>query len=54
MTRFWGGEQRGKCLQVTGQKLGYITMDHGEALQLAEALLQFVNDTRPEEEPEAD
>lgn len=57
LTRFWGGDQRGRSLQITARefsfdrnKPGFITLDKTEALELAEALIQFVNDTRPEEE----
>ena len=55
ITRFWGGTERGQCIQVTSSKFsfdrnqpGFIHVTKDEALELAEALLQFVNGTRPE------
>jgi hypothetical protein len=56
LTRFWGGKERGVCLQVTTrtvsfdpQKPGFVVVNEKEALELAEALLQFVNNTREED-----
>lgn len=57
LTRFWGGEDRGVCLQVTIRENmgpasyaeGYITVNKIEAILLAEALLKFVYDTLEEE-----
>jgi hypothetical protein len=58
LTRFYGGDERGVCLQVTIRELiglssyeeGYITVNKREALELAEALLKFAYDTLEEEE----
>ena len=58
LTRFYGGEDRGVCLQVTVRELtglssyeeGYITVSKREAIDLAEALLKFCYDTLEEEE----
>ena len=58
LTRFYGGDERGVCLQVTIRELmgrssyeeGYITVNKREALLLADALLKFVYDTLEEEE----
>ena len=56
LTRFWGGKERGQCVQVTARefsmdrnKPGFVHVTKDEALELAEALLQFVNETREEE-----
>jgi len=57
LTRFYGGDERGVCLQVTIRDLmgrssyeeGYITVNKTEAILLAEALLKFVYDTLEEE-----
>ena len=56
LTRFYGGEDRGVCLQATlrvgtGPYLeGYITVNKTEALELADALLKFYYETLEEEE----
>jgi len=58
LTRFWGGDDRGVCLQVTIREFmglhsyeeGYITVSKQEALELADALLKFANNTLEEEE----
>ncbi len=58
LTRFYGGEERGLCLQATIREdmgpasyaEGYITVNKTEAILLAEALLKFVYDTLEEEE----
>ena len=58
LTRFYSGEDRGVCLQVTVRELtglssyeeGYITVNKTEAIDLAEALLKFCYDTLEEEE----
>ena len=57
LTRFWGGEQRGQCLQVTAPGCGrnpfvhegFVQVDREEALLLAESLMRFVNGTLEEE-----
>lgn len=58
LTSFWGGEDRGVCLQATIREFmgptsyaeGYITVNKTEALELADALLKFYRDTLEEEE----
>lgn len=51
LTRFWGGTQRGTCLQVTaGLQEGYVQVTKEEALALAESLLRFANGTLEEDE----
>jgi hypothetical protein len=59
LTRFYGGDERGVCLQVTIREFtgfnmvkdeGWITVNKREALLLAEALLKFVYDTLEEED----
>ena len=55
LTRFWGGDDRGSCLQVTIREFmgpyeeGYITVSKQEALELADALLKFHYGTLEEE-----
>lgn len=57
LTRFYGGEDRGVCLQVTIREFtggffdeSFITVNKQEALELADALLKFANNTLKEEE----
>jgi hypothetical protein len=58
LTRFYGGDERGVCLQVTIREFigrssyeeGYITVNKRESLLLADALLKFVYDTLEEED----
>jgi len=58
LTRFYGGKDRGVCLQVTIRELmgrssyeeGYITVNKQEALELARSLIMFADDTLEEEE----
>ena len=58
LTRFYGGEDRGVCLQATIREFmglasyaeGYITVNKTEALELADALLKFHYNTLEEEE----
>ena len=58
LTRFYGRDERGVCLQATIREdmgpasyaEGYITVNKREALELAEALLKFVYDTLEEED----
>ena len=54
-TRFFGGEDRGLCLQVTHlnsashhRDAGFIQVTREEALLLAQDLLAFVNGTSEE------
>jgi hypothetical protein len=61
MTRFWGGSEDGKSVQLTFKKpesernrpdMGwwYLQMNKKQALELAAALVEFANDTREEVE----
>lgn len=58
LTRFYGGDNRGVCLQVTIREFmglhsyeeGYITVNKREALELARSLIMFADDTLEEEE----
>ena len=56
LTRFYGGDNRGVCLQVTIREFmglyfeSYITVNKQEALELAAALLKFHDGTLEEEE----
>ena len=56
LTRFYGGEDRGVCLQATIRGYSgphgesYITVNKTEALELADALLKFYYETLEEEE----
>ena len=63
LTRFWGGENRGACVQVTTardwQKEGdvtasdkffnHVTLSKSEAVALAQDLLDFAGDTAEQE-----
>jgi hypothetical protein len=59
MTRYWGGEQNGKSVQLTFKKpeeernrpdfgYWYLQMNKKQALEMAAALIEFANDTREE------
>jgi hypothetical protein len=58
LTRFWGGTERGSCLQVTAPTAGrnpymdegFVQVTREEALLLAETLLRFANGTLEEDE----
>ena len=57
LTRFYGGEDRGTCLQITAPIVnvswdseGFIQVTKQEAELLAEQLLSFVNDNLEEDE----
>ena len=44
LTRFWGGEDRGACVQVTPTSLEqFVTLSREEARTLANDLLAFAN-----------
>lgn len=54
MTSFYGGKDRGRCVQLTcsNRREGgfhYMQFTREQALEAAEALLQFANETREEE-----
>lgn len=59
MTRFFGGKEDGRCVQLTFKKpesefnrpdfgYWYLQMNKKQALELAAALVEFANDTREE------
>jgi hypothetical protein len=59
MTRYWGGEQNGKSVQLTFKKpeeernrsdfgYWYLQLTKSQALEMAAALVEFANDTREE------
>lgn len=51
LTRYWGGEANGVCVQVSPQwPQSYLSLTKQQALELAEALTEFANDSREEEE----
>lgn len=60
LTRFYGGKERGVCLQATTKSgtvgpdsrvwdNGYITVSKAEAMELAIALIGFAAETLPED-----
>ena len=63
LTRFWGGENRGACVQVTTARdwrkegahtaadkfFNHVTLSKSEAVALAQDLLDFAGDTADEE-----
>lgn len=57
LTRFWGGKDRGACVQLTQLTLGavptpfhFMQFTKPEALEMAKALLEFATDSREEAE----
>ena len=63
LTRFWGGENRGACVQVTTKRdwekegdttaadkfFNHVTLSKSEAVALAQDLLDFAGDTAEQE-----
>ena len=63
LTRFWGGESRGACEQITTSRdwrkegelsapdkfFNHVTMSKSEAVALAQDLLDFAGDTAEQE-----
>ena len=49
-TRFWGGEDRMTCLQVTDRKGNYLQLDKFQARALAVELLLFAEGVEVEAE----
>jgi hypothetical protein len=47
ITQFWGGEKNGRCIQITG-KDGYIVMNRAAAMDMAEAINEWIGGDRPE------
>lgn len=53
LTRYWGGNAAGACLQVTppgGERTPYLSLTKEQALDLAVALVEFANGKREEDE----
>ena len=53
LTRYFGGTERGACLQVTppgGSMTPYLSLTNEQALDLAVALVEFANGKREEAE----
>ena len=48
MTSFFGGKEQGRCLQLTPMNKDFVQMNERQAVELAIALLEFVNESRPE------
>jgi len=50
LTRFWGGQDLGTCVQVNARKWqGHVQLTREQAAQLAEDLLAFANGNETEE-----
>ena len=47
LTQFWGGRDYGTCIQMTG-KNGYIVLNRSAALDMIDALNEWVGGDRPE------
>lgn len=47
ITQFWGGRDYGMCIQMTG-KNGYIVMNRSAAMDIAEAINEWIGGDRPE------
>ncbi len=53
LTRYWGGNPGGACLQVTppgGERTPYLSLTKEQALDLAVALVEFANGKREEDD----
>jgi len=53
LTRYFGGTERGACLQVTppgGYSTPYLSLTKEQALDLAVALVEFANGKREEDD----
>lgn len=51
LTRYYGGAERGTCLQVTppaSNRTPYLSLTKEQALELAVALVEFANGKREE------
>ncbi len=51
MTRYYGGESVGSCLQLTppgGERTPYLSLTKEQAIELAHALMEFADGTREE------
>ena len=49
MTRFYGGEERGTCVQVSTDYGEYIRLSRAQAEQLAQDLMAFADGKEQEE-----
>ena len=47
LTQFWGGTKNGMCIQMTG-KADYIVLNRSAALDMIDALNEWVGGDRPE------
>jgi putative IMPACT (imprinted ancient) family translation regulator len=53
LTRYFGGTERGACVQVTppgGSMTPYLSLTKEQALELAVALVEFANGKREEDD----
>lgn len=53
LTRYFGGPERGTCLQVTppgGERTPYLSLTKEQAFELAIALIEFTMNKREENE----
>lgn len=51
LTRYWGGEENGQCVQVTPQwPQSYLSLTKDQAFELAIALIEFTMNKREEVE----
>jgi NADH:ubiquinone oxidoreductase subunit F (NADH-binding) len=53
LTRYFGGTERGACVQVTppgGSSTPYLSLTREQALDLAVALVEFANGKREEDD----
>jgi hypothetical protein len=51
ITQFWGGRNYGRCIQITG-KNGYIVLNRSAAMDMAEAINEWIGGERAEAEEE--
>ena len=49
LTTFFGGDKRGKCLQITGLSEGYVQLTMAQAKSLVLDLLDFIDDKLKEQ-----
>jgi len=51
LTRYWGGEENGQCVQITPQwGQDWISLTKQQAVELAVALVEFASGIREEAE----
>ena len=49
LTRFWGGQDRGVCVQVTPTKFKHVSLTRKQAAKLAQDLMLFAAGMETEE-----